>query len=469
MVPILLAVIGADQWTPIHCFPEGYDDPPLVRAAGEALFVDELEQLDQWRVLRGGQNAAAQVRIVNDDTRSGAAALAVQYQFEGSKDYEYVALARTFTIPEPGLGLVLWVKGNGTPLSLRVRISDRSGETFQFDVASLAFTGWRQLGALLRSPAGHWGGNNDVKIDYPCAFDSLVIDCPSRGYVGTGTILLDRLALVREAKPQPAPFSVETLGRHIGNIYEPGEEIVIRVVPLRISGTDSQDKTSGVSPRNPDKLQWEIVDYWDKTLASDSVPVGAEPVRLSWRSQQLGWFRWKLQALAGEEKLGEQEFRFAVLPPLDQMRPRGVSERVQAQMLVKTYVLCLAAGCAEKVFWYDFKDDGLTCEDNESNFGIVHHQQFNCAPKPAYVALATLSRVLRGATFEDAMNLPEGAVGFAFKRRDGRPVAVMWALSGEVPVAPGDEVTLTDIMGNERRVTARLAVTVEPVYVAVGR
>ena len=50
----------------------------------------------------------------------------------------------------------------------------------------------------------------------------------------------------------------------------------------------------------------------------------------------------------------------------------------------------------EKVFWYDLKNDGLTREYNEHNFGLIHHQQYNCAPKPGIVAMSVFIRLTAG-------------------------------------------------------------------------
>ncbi len=569
-------------------------------------------------------------------------------------------------------------------MSLRVRVNDRSGETLQYNIAALGFTDWRRVGTRLRTVAGYWGGDGNGRMDYPCTFQSIVIDRPSRGYVGQGTVLLDRLELIREAKPKPAAFAVEALGRHVGNIYTPMDDIVIRVT--------ANDETA-------DRLEWEVVDCFDKTLAAESVPVGVEPVRLSWNYPRLGWFRWRLRLLAGDEKLGEQEFRFGTLPPADDMRPRGpsvfgvcshfcrehwplealelvaragiahirdemswgslerekdtlvfperydqyvdaalalgiepllildysnrfydegnfpaspeaqtgfaryasavatkfrgrlkyyevwnewsigcgmrgkpkstpevyagllegtyravkeadpsatvvglggehsknhieyidgmlaagavgtmdaasvhcyryprgpeatdllgelqnvtkvlgkhdgeqplwvteigwpthvgprgVRERVQAQMLVKTYAICMATGSVDKVFWYDFKDDGLKREYNESNFGIVHHQDFNLAPKPAYIALATMTRLLRGAVFHEALGLGDDVAGFSFTAPDAPEVTVLWTTGEKVRVKTSPLAGVTTIMGDGWRSGGIVELTPEPVF-----
>ncbi len=96
---VLLALAAADEWTPVGCFPEGYDDGAIASLRGEELFVEEMEHADDWRVLQGGQNAAATLRLETDDRHSGAGALAVDYEFVGKPDFEYVALGRAFEIP----------------------------------------------------------------------------------------------------------------------------------------------------------------------------------------------------------------------------------------------------------------------------------------------------------------------------------------------------------------------------------
>ena len=77
---------------------------------------------------------------------------------------------------------------------------------------------------------------------------------------------------------------------------------------------------------------------------------------------------------------------------------RGVDEKTQADYIVRTLALLQATGHVDKVHWYDFKDDGLNRTYNENNFGVVHHQTFNCQPKPAAVSAAIFARETAGAT-----------------------------------------------------------------------
>ena len=80
----------------------------------------------------------------------------------------------------------------------------------------------------------------------------------------------------------------------------------------------------------------------------------------------------------------------------------GSDEHAQACHAVRAVAILQSTGIVEKVFWYDFKDDGLNRDDNESNFGVVRHHVYNCAPKPAAVALAVFLRLTHGAPLRPA-------------------------------------------------------------------
>jgi hypothetical protein len=58
----------------------------------------------------------------------------------------------------------------------------------------------------------------------------------------------------------------------------------------------------------------------------------------------------------------------------------GSDEATQARYCVRTLALLQATRVVDQVFWYDLKDDGLSREYNEHNFGLIHHQRFHCAP-----------------------------------------------------------------------------------------
>ena len=106
---------------------------------------------------------------------------------------------------------------------------------------------------------------------------------------------------------------------------------------------------------------------------------------------------------------------------------RGVSELRQSQMLARSYLLSLQAG-VDVVFWYEFQATERKPDYNEDHFGMVHR---NLSPKPAYTALATLTRarpagskVLKRAWRAENVHYP------SWQRPDGKTAWALWQVGG---------------------------------------
>lgn len=132
----------------------------------------------------------------------------------------------------------------------------------------------------------------------------------------------------------------------------------------------------------------------------------------------------------------------------------GRSERSQIVADLTQQIEQLAAG-AQKVFKYDFRDDGTNPNEQEHNFGLVRR---DFSPKPSYVAAATLIRLLHAAKFDRTLNLVKNSdngymKGFRFLNSDGRPVNVIWlnaAPAAKCKIKSDTPLTLVDAMGRER-------------------
>ncbi|MBI4560391.1 MAG: hypothetical protein HY706_22620 [Candidatus Hydrogenedentes bacterium] len=149
----------------------------------------------------------------------------------------------------------------------------------------------------------------------------------------------------------------------------------------------------------------------------------------------------------------------------------GVTEEMQAQYLVRIYVLFLAEGI-EKIFWYDFRNDGDDPSNKEAGFGVL---RYDLTPKLSYHAYAVMARKLEGLRYEDS--LASGPVEVhRFVTRKGRAprrVIVAWTTGAETnfefPMA-SSKVRVTSLLGEEKDVTLRgerltLRLTGSPVYV----
>ena len=122
----------------------------------------------------------------------------------------------------------------------------------------------------------------------------------------------------------------------------------------------------------------------------------------------------------------------------------------------------------EKVFWYDFKDDGTRRDYNEHNFGLIRHQTYHCAPKPGVVAMSVFIRMTGQAEFRELSR--DGSAYMAWYRRpDGGDVVVAWTAEGTRRLSlSGQLETAVDLMGAARPVSDSIELTENPVYL-VGR
>ena len=86
------------------------------------------------------------------------------------------------------MALGLWIYGDGSGNSPRMRFTDATGQCFQPTAPDLKEKGWRYVEfALQAAGAGYWGGASDGIIHYPIHLDTLLlVDSPARkGTAGT--------------------------------------------------------------------------------------------------------------------------------------------------------------------------------------------------------------------------------------------------------------------------------------------
>lgn len=80
---------------------------------------------------------------------------------------------------------------------------------------------------------------------------------------------------------------------------------------------------------------------------------------------------------------------------------KGVSLETQAAFIARQQLANLYEGVPITI-WYDWKNDGTDMAEREHNFGTMTH---DLQPKPAYVALQTLTRELSGYRIEKRLAL----------------------------------------------------------------
>jgi hypothetical protein len=139
------------------------------------------------------------------------------------------------------------------------------------------------------------------------------------------------------------------------------------------------------------------------------------------------------------------------------------SQRAQAELLARSYLCSIVSGVEPRTFWYNFRNDGEDPIYFEHNMGILTR---DLRPKPAYIAFATLARVLKGLRFAGPARVtaPEGTFAHSFTpdpKAEGAGRAVpgvaeviaLWnpkqTTAVAVPVR-GAKATLVNTVGEER-------------------
>ena len=156
---------------------------------------------------------------------------------------------------------------------------------------------------------------------------------------------------------------------------------------------------------------------------------------------------------------------------------KGVSLETQACFIVRQQLADLMSGVPVSI-WYDWKNDGNNPNDREHNFGTV---SLDLTPKPAYVAIQTLTRELAGFAIRN--RLPAGGTNdfvLVLTNAVGGTRLAAWTL-GEphavtlpLPAAAAGEITVVDGGGQGGGVEIkndRLALSISgmPRYVTLGR
>jgi hypothetical protein len=108
----------------------------------------------------------------------GAGCLKISYRFDAG--WKFVCLmpqgAARERIEGRPTAFGLWVYGDGTGNLLRLRLADRTGQTFQVRGETLRWKGWRYvLFPLDSATLDHWGGANDGLPHYPLRWNTLLL------------------------------------------------------------------------------------------------------------------------------------------------------------------------------------------------------------------------------------------------------------------------------------------------------
>ena len=131
----------------------------------------------------------------------------LQYQFDsGWRFVRCVAATDRPAIEALPDELGIWVYGDGSGNSLRLRVTDNSGQTFQPTGPNLDWSGWRWVTFDLANldQAGHWGGADDGRVRDGLRLDTVLLVDSTRKKT-SGTIYFAAPTLIHRNVPNPKP------------------------------------------------------------------------------------------------------------------------------------------------------------------------------------------------------------------------------------------------------------------------
>lgn len=151
-----------------------------------------------------------------------------------------------------------------------------------------------------------------------------------------------------------------------------------------------------------------------------------------------------------------------------------IDEETAGAYKARLYVYSKSIG-EDKLFLYDFQNDGVNPAEREHNFGVIRdYKNTNVAyaAKRGYLAVSNATDVLGDAEFVNVTAEDDIQQIYQFKK-DGKGILAMWRLEGNdnIGVKVGcDEVIVRDWMGNEKTVKTTngivtVAIDERPVYV----
>jgi hypothetical protein len=127
--------------------------------------------------------------------------------------------------------------------------------------------------------------------------------------------------------------------------------------------------------------------------------------------------------------------------------------RAQAELIARSYLCAIVSGVEPRTFWYDFRNDGDDPIYFEHQMGIVYN---DFRPKPAYVAYATLTHLLRGKRLFGPIPAPQGVLAFNFRPAAGSSgeTIALWSPQADTRVelpSTAQQITRINGIGEESK------------------
>ena len=145
--------------------------------------VDNFSTNTGWK-LEGEECTSGSVVITNEGRMD------INYNFTGTGNC-YAPVIRNVQLPTNTRALLLKIKGSNDQTTLRIRITDATGETFQYTLGYMPKQ-WLYYNVQLNGYSDNWNGDGDGKLDMPLKLESIVLD-DKDGKQEQGKVSIDQI------------------------------------------------------------------------------------------------------------------------------------------------------------------------------------------------------------------------------------------------------------------------------------
>lgn len=151
----------------------------------------------KWQLGNPANGRLNHTQVLQQEGRVGGK---LTYDF-ASTNNDYVVFQPKEPVPilDNSYAVGLWVYGDGSGNTLRIRLVDAEGEILQYRLGTVGSAGWR----LIQTPIGEsvptWNQiskDGNGRLDFPAQFQSLILDDASDRFVGRGIIYIDNLIAI---------------------------------------------------------------------------------------------------------------------------------------------------------------------------------------------------------------------------------------------------------------------------------
>jgi len=242
----------------------------LVAHADQArLVLADFEDAPRIWLVGEGVSPKSQASVTDEQAHGGQRSGKLAYTFDslpGKLNYAGVAVKAQFMGTPTEFRV--WVYGDGSGQPMRLRITDATGETFQYHMPDITWEGWREATASLAKPLVHWGGDNDGEWDLPLRLDSVLVDSGKEPF--ESLVYFDDLTYVADVRPVDQ-VDVRTESEAFGGVYWADEDTAPPDVVIRNMTADTTVEGSVRVHAVGDRGRWQSI--MDESF---SVPAGGE-------------------------------------------------------------------------------------------------------------------------------------------------------------------------------------------------